>query len=69
MGDSNMIYKNRKIEYSIAGINHKDYPDYVDAYIEFACYADTGEELTDSELDDLNEDSEQVYEAVIATIY
>lgn len=64
-----MKYNNRKLDYSVANINHSDYPDYCDAYIEWAAYQDTGEELTDSELDDLNEDSEQVYEAVIATIY
>lgn len=34
------------------GINHKDAPDYVDAYIVSATYK--GRDMTDAEIDDLN---------------
>ena len=64
-----MIYKNRKVDYSITNIVSNDYPDFVDAYIDWAQYQDTGEDLTDSELDDLNDDSDQVYEAVINQLF
>ena len=37
-----------------------DYPDFADAYISYASYPDR--DLTDAELDELNEDSEFVYE-------
>lgn len=53
----------------IAGIDHKDYPDYVDAYIHSAYYEHSGEELTDEELDQLNENSDLVYQCVIDWIY
>lgn len=32
-----------------------DYPDLADAYIAYAVWKDTGEELTDQELDELND--------------
>lgn len=53
----------------IEGINHKDAPDYVDAFI---CSANwiNGQELTDEELDELNSDYRDfVYEQVIKKIY
>lgn len=32
-----------------------DYPDFCDAYISYAVHKDTGEELTEAELDELND--------------
>ena len=45
------------------GIDHNDYPDYVDANVSYA--EENGEPLTDEELDELNEDSERVYELLM----
>jgi hypothetical protein len=42
------------------GIDHSDYPDYCDAYIVSAEYE--GREMTDEELDELNENRDFVYE-------
>ena len=53
----------------IEGIDPNDYPDFCDAYISYAVWADTGEELTESELDKLNEDSSFVHQAVENWIY
>lgn len=54
-------------EVQIDGLKSFDAPDYIDAYI---CSADyDGREMTDSELDLLNEDSDYVYNAVISYLY
>lgn len=37
----------------IDGVDHNDYPDYVDAFISNAEY--NGKEMTDEEIDDLND--------------
>lgn len=53
---------NIKLDYSkisnvlIGGLDMQDYPDFCDAYIESADYGDR--EMTDDELDVLNEDGE-----------
>ena len=44
------------------GIHHWDYPDYCDAFIDSADY--DGREMTDEELDELNEDYELIHELV-----
>lgn len=46
----------------VEGIDYRDYPDFVDAYIGYAEY--DGKEMTDEQLDALNEDGDFVYEAV-----
>ncbi len=46
----------------VDGIDTKDYPDFCDAFIESADY--DGEPMTNSQLDELNEDSDFVYECV-----
>ena len=51
----------------VEGIDHKDAPDYVDAFIASATY--DGRDMTDEEIDMLNDDSDYVYEAVINQIY
>lgn len=58
----------RKIEnIVIDGIDHKDYPDYCDAFIESADYE--GRELTDEELDELNENQMFVHAAVFDQLF
>lgn len=43
------------------GIDHADYPDYSDAYISKAEWKD-GKELTDEELDELNDEADIVHD-------
>jgi hypothetical protein len=52
----------------VEGIDTRDYPDFSDAYISYAEYH-CGTELTELELDALNEDSDLVYNAVLNKIY
>ena len=49
------------------GIDHRDAPDYCDAYIVSADY--DGEEMTDEQIELLNEDSQFVYEMLIKRLY
>ncbi|MBT5759294.1 MAG: hypothetical protein HOI55_06520 [Candidatus Marinimicrobia bacterium] len=51
----------------IDGINPRDYPDFCDAFILEASYK--GREMTDEELEALNEDSDFVYEQVMEHLY
>ena len=44
------------------GIHHWDYPDYCDAFIDSADY--DGKEMTDEQLNELNEDYELINELV-----
>lgn len=46
----------------VDGIDTADYPDFCDAFITYAEY--DGKEMTDEQLDALNEDGDFVYEAV-----
>ena len=46
----------------VDGIDYADYPDFCDAFISYAEY--DGVEMTDKELDELNEDGDFVYECV-----
>ena len=55
-------YTNVKFE----GIDHKDYPDYCDAYIVYA--ESNGVPLTDYELEDLN-DSDTKYDLLIKHLH
>ena len=52
---------------SFEGIDHRDYPDYCDAFIASAEY--DGRELSDEELDELNDDSDLVYELLTDNLY
>ena len=62
-----------KLDYSkidnvvVDGIDYADYPDFCDAYIASADY--DGREMTDEELDLLNDDSDFVYSAVENSLY
>lgn len=51
----------RSLEFD--GVHNWDAPDYVDAYIVAASFTD-GSDLTDAELDELNENSDFVYDAL-----
>ena len=46
----------------VDGIDTKDYPDFCDAFISSADY--DGVEMTDEQLDEINEDRDFVYESV-----
>lgn len=46
----------------VDGIDAKDYPDFCEAFIVSADY--DGKEMTEEQLDELNEDSDFVYECV-----
>jgi hypothetical protein len=52
----------------VDGIDTRDYPDFVDAYISYAEYED-GTPLTDMELEMLSEDPDFLYEMIYAYIY
>jgi len=62
-----------KLDYSLIediqldGIDHRDAPDFCDAFIVSASY--NGREMTQEELDILNEDSSFVYECVLNYLY
>ncbi len=49
------------------GIDHKDYPDYCDAFIVSAEY--DGKELTDDQLDELNDNQMFVHAAVFDLLF
>ena len=50
----------------VEDIDMKDYPDFCDAFISYADY--NGVEMTDEQLDELNENSDFVYECVIEKV-
>lgn len=49
------------------GIDHRDFPDYCDAFISSAIY--DGRILSDDELDELNEDTDLLYELLTDNLY
>lgn len=51
----------------IEDIDHRDAPDFCDAFISYAEY--DGREMTEEELEQLNEDSDFRYESVINWLY
>jgi hypothetical protein len=54
----------------VDGIDMSDYPDFCDAFIATAFWKDTGVELSEAELDELNDNhGEFVYDHVIKRIY
>ena len=64
-----MVYKLNNLEVTdveVDGVDMKDYPDFVDAYIDSAKFVSSGKELTDVELEKLQEEnSELFYEDVM----
>ena len=68
-----MKFSGREIEFDIDGIDTQDYPDFCDAYIAGARYTDTGAELTDSELEQLEDSladhmNELVHEELVSRL-
>ena len=51
----------------IDGIDENDYPDFCDAFINNADYK--GAEMTDDQLEEINDDSDFVYQAVINQLF
>tara|TARA_R110000822_G_scaffold75758_4_gene182244 strand:- start:5210 stop:5482 length:273 start_codon:yes stop_codon:yes gene_type:complete len=51
----------------IDGIDNADYPDFCDAFICYATYK--GKELTDGQYDEVNDNSDFVYEQVMKELY
>ena len=49
------------------GIDHKDHPDYSDAYIASADYE--GQPMTDEQLDELNDNRDFVYECLMDYLF
>ena len=49
-------------------IDYSDYPDFVDAYISKAYWIDTDKELTEEELDNLNSNTEFVYDQIVSQV-
>ncbi len=43
------------VDVEVDGVDPSDYPDFCDAYFSHAVYADTKEELSDDELEELTE--------------
>lgn len=56
-------------EFEVDGIDTRDYPDFVDAFISSATFLDTGEMVDDATLDQINDDSDLVYQAVQDHLY
>lgn len=57
----------RLCDVEVDGIDSNDYPDFCDAYICSANYPDR--ELTEDELEVLNEDASYVYDCVINRLF
>ena len=65
-----MLFNDRElVDIEFDGVDYNDAPDYCDAFICSAAWADSGEELTSKELDDVNNDSQFVYEALEESMY
>lgn len=52
----------------IGGVDSTDYPDYCNAFIEYAEYLD-GTELTDDDYEEINFNSDLVYKEVLAYLF
>lgn len=48
------------VDIEVDGVDPSDYPDFCDAYVSRAFYDDTGESLTEAELDEFTEDNSDV---------
>ena len=58
------------VDLEVEDINMRDYPDFCDAYVSYAVWADTKKPLTDDELDQYNDlCRDQVYDAVMKRIF
>ena len=65
-----MKFQGRRItDVEVEDIDTKDAPDFCDAFIASARWEDTGELLSEPELEELNEDRDLVYDAVLKVLY
>jgi hypothetical protein len=56
-----MQFRGRKVvDIEVDGVDPRDYPDFCDAYVSRAFYDDTGEPLTESELEEFSEANSDV---------
>lgn len=60
-----MIDVTKLVDIEVDGIDTRDYPDFTDAFIASAVWKDTLKDLSDNELDDLNDNyGDFVYDKV-----
>ena len=65
-----MRFQGRRItDVEVDDIDTKDAPDFCDAFIASARWEDTEALLSDPELEELNEDRDLVYDAVLKVLY
>jgi hypothetical protein len=64
---SNLLDYKKISNIEFVGINHNDAPDYCDAYIVSAEY--DGEEMTETQIEELNDDRGFVYESLMDYLY
>ena len=65
-----LVFNGRRLtDVTVQDIDFKDYPDFCDAYIESASWEDTGEELTDDELEAVNNDGSLRWEACYSVVF
>ena len=58
---------NKITNVEVDGIDFKDYPDFTDAYISYAEY--NGKEMTEDQLEELSDNSEFMYTALLKQIF
>ena len=65
-----MRFQGRRItDVEVEDIDTKDAPDFCDAFIASARWEDTGELLSEPELEELNDDGDLLYDAVLKVLY
>ena len=65
-----MRFQGRRItDVEVEDIDTKDAPDFCDAFIASARWEDTGELLSEPKLEELNEERDLVYNAVLKVLY
>lgn len=57
------------VDIELEDVEGSDYPDFCDAWISAARWEDTGEPLSDPELEELNDNKDLVYEAIMKVLY
>ena len=63
-------FQNRPVgNFEVDDVDTRDYPDFSDAFISYAEWLDTNTPLNDVELEQLNEESDLVYEVVQSYVF
>lgn len=57
------------VDVEVEDIETSDYPDFCDAWISAARWEDTGHPLSEPELEELNDNKDLVYEAIMKVLY